>query len=169
MKLFGQNRAANRMNDVGWNIEAGNYQRYLKQWNPNGASQGYRRQGPKDQGYGRFARGCDTKSGKNAMYFDIEDRFFGGKPLAGAYPVALRVIYLDRSTGGFTVKYDALSDEAKTALTVKKTDTGRWKESIVQIADGNFGNRCTHSTDLMLVNASSEDTLFHLVEVTRKR
>lgn len=169
MRLFGQNRAATRMNDVGWNIEAGNYQRYLRQWDPNGTSQGYWRQGPKEQAYGRFARGFDAKNGKNMMYFDVDDGFFGGQPLAGGHPATLRVIYLDRGTGSFALKYDAISDPAKTALIVKKTNSGRWKESTVQVADGNFANRCPHSTDLMLVNTSGEDTLFHLIELTREK
>lgn len=167
MKLTVQNRSAKRMNDVGWNIVAGNYQRYMRQWDPNGTSQGYWRQGAKDQPYGRFARGFDTKHGKNTMYFDIEDRFFKGRPLAGAYPMILRVVYLDQGTGSFSVQYDSVGDPARTALKIKKTDSGRWKESTVRIADGNFANRCPHSTDLMLVNGSGEDTLFHLIEITR--
>jgi hypothetical protein len=68
MALVMQNRSAKRMNDVGWNIEAGDYRRYMEQYDPNGTSQGYWRVGSKDQPYGRFARGFDTASGRNAMY-----------------------------------------------------------------------------------------------------
>jgi len=64
MALVMQNRSAKRMNDVAWNIEAGNYRRYLEQYDPNGTSQGYWRVGPKDQPYGRFARGFDAAAGK---------------------------------------------------------------------------------------------------------
>ncbi len=169
MKVVMQNRDARKMNDVGWNIESGNYQRYLRQWDPNGTSRGYWRQGPTDQPYGRFARGFDAADGKTAMYFDIEDRFFGGKPLAAAYPVDIRVIYLDRGEGSFAVKYDSVSQPEKTALEVKKTGSGRWKEAAVRISDGNFTNRCPHSTDLMLVKISGDDTLFHMIEIDRER
>ena len=162
-----QNRSAQRMNDVGWNIEAGNYQRYLHQYDPDGTSQGYWRVGPKDQPYGRFARGFDTASGKNTMYFDVVDRFFGGKALAGAYPVRVRVIYFDSGRGSWALRYDAVKSREKTALTVQNTDTGRWKEVSATLPDALFGNRCAHSTDLMLVNTSRENTLFHLIEVLR--
>ena len=37
----------------------------------------------------------------------------------------------------------------------------------VEIKDGHFGNRCPNHTDLMLVNTGNEDTLFHLIELTR--
>jgi len=82
MYLVMKNRDAAAMNDVGWNIWADNYQRYMTQYDPNGTSRGYWRQGPKDQPYGRFARGFDAKAGKDKMFFDINDAFFGGKPLA---------------------------------------------------------------------------------------
>jgi len=156
------------MNDVGWNIEAGNYRRYLTQYDPNGTSQGYWRVGPQDQPYGRFARGFDAAGGKNAMYFDIEDRFFGGKPLGGAYPVRIRVIYFDSGNGSWEVKYDARGNPAKTALSVRNTNSGRWKEASVSLADAHLGNRCPHGADVMLVNTSKENTLFHMIEVVRQ-
>lgn len=162
-----QNRDAKAMNDVGWNIEAGNYQHFIRQYDPNATSQGYWRQGPKDQPYGRFARGFDVKSGKNAMYFDIVDRFFEDKPLAARYPVTVRVIYLDRGTGSWALKYDAADNPQKTALEVRKTNSGRWKEATAVLRDAQFANRCPHDTDLILFNTSAEDTLFHLVEITR--
>jgi hypothetical protein len=148
MTVVMQNRSAARMNDVGWNIESGNYERYLKQHDPGGTSQGYWRVGPKDQPYGRFARGFDVASGKNAMSFRLAERFLAGKP----GPVEVRVVYFDSGHGSWELKYDA----EKTALAVKNTDTGRWKEARARLA---------HATDLMLVNTSKENTLFHLIEV----
>lgn len=169
MKTVMQNRDAKLMNDVGWNIWAGNYERYLTQYDPNGTSQGYWRQGAKDEPYGRFARGFDWKNGKNEMYFNIADRFFQDKPLSSAYPIKVRIVYLDRGTGSWALKYDAVSNPQKIALNVQKTNTGRWKEAIVTLNDAFFGNRCPHATDLMLVNTSSADTIFHIVEVTREQ
>ncbi len=167
MRTIMQNRSATRMNDVGWNIDAGNYQRYMRQYDPHGTSQGYWRQGPKDQPYGRFARGFDVSSGKNAMYFDIADRFFSGQPLNARYPVTVRVVYLDSGRGSWALKYDAAGDKEKTALAVRNTATGRWKEAKAVLKDAYFGHRCPHSADLMLLNTSRENTLFHLVEVSR--
>lgn len=31
-----------------------------------------------------------------------------------------------------------------------------------------MGNRCEHGTDVMLVNTSKENTLFHMIEVVRQ-
>ncbi len=167
MALVMQNRSAARMNDVGWNIETGNYQRYLTQYDPNGTSQGYWRVGPKNQPYGRFARGFDVSTGKNAMHFDVADRFFGGKPLDAAYPVEVRIVYFDSGNGSWALDYDARGNPAKRALAVTNTNSGRWKEATVTLRDAYLGNRCPHATDLMLVNTSQENTLFHLIEVVR--
>lgn len=42
--------------------------------------------GPDSQPYGRFARGLDPKvEGMDAIYLDIQDRFFRNKPLSGVY------------------------------------------------------------------------------------
>jgi hypothetical protein len=155
------------MNDVGWNIESGNYRRYLEQYDPDGTSRGYWRVGPKDQPYGRFARGFDAASGRNAMYFHLADRFFGGKSLNGGYPVKVRVVYFDSGHGTWALRYDAVNNPEKTALDVKNTDTGRWKEATVTLSDAFLGNRCKNKTDLMLVNTSKENTLFHMIELTR--
>ncbi|MCL5744615.1 MAG: beta-galactosidase [Acidobacteria bacterium] len=166
--LIMQNRSAKRMNDVAWNIESGNYQRYLKQIDPAATSQGYWRVGPKDRPYGRFARGFDAASGKNAMYFDIVDRFFGGKPLNGAHPVRVRVVYFDAGQGSWELRYDAAGKPEKTALAVQNKNTGRWQEAGVTLSDAFFGNRCPRGSDLTLVNTSKENTLFHMIEVVRK-
>ena len=168
MAMVMQNRDAKQMNDVGWNIESGDYQRYIRQYDPNGTSQGYWRRGPKDQPYGRFARGFDVARGKNAMYFDILDPFFSGQPLDAHYPVTVRVIYLDSGQGSWVLKYDSVAEKEKIAIGVRNGGTGRWKEATAVVKDAYFGNRCPHSTDLMLVNTSKEDTLFHMIEVSRE-
>ncbi|MBI4876160.1 MAG: hypothetical protein HY822_16105, partial [Acidobacteria bacterium] len=168
MAMVMQNRDAKRMNDVGWNLEAGNYQRYLAQIDPLGTSQGYWRVGPKEQPYGRFARGFDVQSGKNTLLFDVADRFFGGQPLAGACPVTVRVVYFDAGKGSWELRYDARGDKSKTAIAVQNTDSGRWKEVTVKLADAWFGNRGTRGADLVVANTSRQDTIFHLVELRRR-
>jgi len=167
MRRVMKNRDAKAMNDVGWNIEAGNYQRYLTQIDPDGTSRGYWRVGPKDQPYGRFARGFDVATDRNVMYFDVDDRFFGGGPHDGSYPLKVRVVYFDRGRGSWTVKYDAVGEKDKTAVAVVNTDTKRWKEVVVTLDDARFGGRCQRGADLVLVNTSDENTLFHMIEVTR--
>jgi hypothetical protein len=157
-----------KMNDVGYNIWPGNYRMFLYQYDPNGTSQGYWRQGPLDQPYGRFARGFDHESGKDTMYFDIDNGFFFDKPHGGEYQVKIRVVYLDKGTGTWSLRYDAIGDPQKTALSVKKTNSNMWKQDTVTIDDGYFGNRCPNNTDIMLVNTDAENDIFHMVELMRE-
>ena len=65
------------------------------------------------------------------------------------------------------MKYDARGNPAKTALAVRNTNSGRWKEVSVSLANEHLGNRCPHGADVMLVNTSKENTLFHMIEVVR--
>jgi len=155
------------VNDVGLNIWPDNYGMFLTQHDPRGTSQGYWRVGSTNEPYGRFARGFDYRAGKHAMCFDIDDGFFFDRPLAGAYPVRVRVVYFDKGRGAWALKYDAVGRPMRTAAIVRKTNTGRWKEKVVVIRDGHFGNRCRHRTDLMLVNMDTEDDIFHMIELTR--
>ncbi len=77
------------------------------------------------------------------------------------------MVYLDDGTGQWALTYDAQSSSEKTALVVTKTNTGRWKEQIVTVADGYFGSRATNGSDLMLANLDVEDDTFHMIEVSR--
>jgi len=155
------------LNDVGWRIYPGNYQMWLYQKDPNETSQGLWRVGPQDQAYGRFARRFDHAHGKDRMAFDIDARFFFDGPLNGAYPVTIRVVYLDQGSGQWALTYDAVGNPDKTAVVVTKTNTGRWKEQTVTISDGYFGNRGPNQTDLSLLNLDSDDDIFHMIELTR--
>jgi hypothetical protein len=159
------------LNDAGWQIFRGNYERFLHQIDPDQTSVGWWRVGGEVTSstpvYARFARGFDNASGKDATYFDIKDSFFSGQPLGGKYPVTVRVVYYDRGTGRWALEYDAVGNPRKTAYIVTKTDSGTWKERTVTLSDAYFGNRGPRGADLMLVNMDAEDDIFHMVEVTR--
>ncbi|MCX7011615.1 MAG: hypothetical protein NTW86_03445 [Candidatus Sumerlaeota bacterium] len=155
------------LNDVGSNLWPGNYGMFLTQDDPNGTSRGHWRVGPLDQPFGRYARGFRHAEGKDAMRFRIDDGFFGEGPLGGKSAVKVRVVYFDQGHGRWALVYDAVDNPQKTAGEVEKTDSGRWREKIVSIADGNFGHRCPHGADLVLVNTDEEDDIFHMVEVMR--
>ena len=160
------------LNDAGWQIFRGNYQRFLRQIDPDQTSDGWWRVGgpltASTPVYARFARGFHHAAGKDAMYFDIQDSFFSGKPLAGGYPVTVRVVYYDKGSGAWALQYDAVGDPRKTAYLVTKADSGKWKERTVTLSDAYFGNRGPHGADLMLVNMDEEDDIFHMIEVTRE-
>jgi hypothetical protein len=160
------NRDAKAMNDVSWNIWADNYSRYLRQIDANATSQGWWRVGSKDQPFGRFARGFDHAHGKDVMYFDLDDRFFTDKQKP--HEVNIRVVYFDKGKGSWELKFDSLDQPERIGLNIQNTDSGKWKEAVVAIKDGRFNNRGPRSSDIELVNTSNEDTIFHMVELTRK-
>lgn len=155
------------LNDLGWRIYPGNYEMWLSQRDPNETSQGLWRVGSLSQSYGRFARRTDATSGKQAMFFDIDDRFFFDKPLNGAYPVTVRVVYLDQGSDTWSLKYDAIDNPEQTAITITKTNSGLWRETTVVLEDAYFGNRAPRQSDLMLVDPDAADDTFHMIELTR--
>jgi hypothetical protein len=160
------------LNDAGWHIFPGNYERFLHQIDADRTSAGCWRVGggvsASTPVYARFARGFDHSTGKDAMYFDVKDSFFAGKPLAGAYPVTVRVVYYDQGSGTWALQYDAVGNPRKTAYVVTKTGSGKWKERTVTLRDAYFGNRGAHGADLTLVNMDAEDDIFHMIEVTKE-
>ncbi|MCK4965865.1 hypothetical protein KAS50_02475, partial [bacterium] len=151
------------LNDVGYNIWTDNYYMYLYQHNPNGTSRGCWRVGPKNQRFGRYAR-----SVHDAAYFNIDDRFFSNKPLNAEYEVQVRVVYFDKDYSEWALQYDAVGNPRKTAYVVNTNNTRQWKEKVVTIKDGYFGNRCPYGTDLILVSTDDGSNIFHMIELTRK-
>lgn len=81
----------------------------------------------------------------------------------------VRVVYLDSGGGAFELKYDAADQPEKTAIKVQKTGSGQWKDATVELKDASFGNRCPHKTDLELSAVGGENTIFHMIEVTREQ
>lgn len=154
-------------NDAGWEIFSGNYGRWLTQVDPEETSVALWRVGgtitTSSPIYSRFARGFEHSSGKDTMFFDIDDRFFS----LGNTAVNVKIIYYD-TPGSWELQYDAADNAAKTAMSVTNTNTETWKSDSILIEDGNFNNRCPRSCDLMLVNTGGEDNIFHMIEITKE-
>jgi hypothetical protein len=154
-------------NDAGWEIWPGNYERFLTQIDPDATSKGlWRVNGDltaNSHPYDRFARSFDAASGKNVMAFDVHDLLL---PSVGQR-VRLSVDYLDRGTGQFELRYDAVGNSQKTAFVVTKTNSNTWKSSSVVVTDWRFGNRGPNGADVLLVNVDSEDDIFHKLELTK--
>lgn len=162
---------ATGINDVGWDLFPGNYERYLHQINANATSTGYWNvvsADPKSM-YGRFARGFEISKGKTALYFDVDNGFLGNKALSGAYPVIIDIIYLDNGTGSWQLLYDANTNSNKVAYTLTCTNSRQWKKASITISDANFGNRATSSSDFFIRSASgnTQNVLFSFVELSR--
>ena len=162
-----QRRVQAGFNDAGWGIWPGNYERFIIQMNPDSTSKGlWRVNGTlttSSHPYDRFARGFDSATGRDTMYFDINDNLL---PSAGQR-VRLSVDYLDRGTGQFAIRYDAVGNNQKTAFTVTKTNSNTWKTASVVVTDWAFGNQGPNGSDLTLVNLDSDDDIFHKLEVTK--
>ncbi len=169
--MMHQRRNQEGLNDVGFEVFPGNYERFLHQIDPDKTSVGWWRvEGEitaNSPVYGRFARGFEHSSGKNTMGFALKDSFFGNKTLKGAYPVTVRVVYFDKGKGQWALHYDAVGDPNKKADIVTKTDTGKWMEKVFTLKDANFGKAGWSGSDLSLVNVDAEDDIFHMVEITR--
>jgi uncharacterized repeat protein (TIGR01451 family) len=154
-------------NDSGWGIWPGNYERFITQIDPDSTSKGlWRVNGTlttNSHPYDRFARRFDSASGRNTMVFDINDNLL---PSVGQR-VRLSVDYLDRGTGQFAMRYDAVGNSQKTAFTVTKTNTNTWQTAAVVVTDWAFGNQGPNGADLTLVNLDSDDDIFHKVEVIK--
>ncbi len=157
------------INDVMSEVYRGNYSVFMEQNDPRETSQGYWRVGSKDQPYGRFARGFYNQENKNQIYLNIADAFFEGNPHNGASPIKVKIIYFDDGTGSWSLHYDAVGNEDSVALTVNKTNTGRWTDTSVVLDNAYFGNRGPHGSDLSLINTDNKDDIFHMVEIIRNR
>jgi len=162
-----QRRVQAGFNDAGRGIWPENYDRFITQMNPDTTSKGlWRVNGTlttSSHPYDRFARRFDSASSRNTMYFDINDNLL---PSVGQR-VRLSVDYLDRGTGQFALRYDAVGNNQKTAFTVTKTNSNTWKTALVVVTDWAFGNQGPNGSDLTLVNLDSDDDIFHKLEVTK--
>src|SRR5262249_46501738 len=139
-----QRNTQHGLNDAGWEVLDGNYERFLHQIDPEATSVGWWRVGgdvtPATPAYARFARGFEHASGRDAVYFDLKDTLFSGSPPETTHAVTLRIVYYDNGSGQWALHYDAMGQPDKTACVVTKTDTGTWKEKLVTLSDARFGN-----------------------------
>ncbi|MEP6845815.1 MAG: hypothetical protein ABI861_07415, partial [Panacibacter sp.] len=164
------NLVANGINDVGWDVFPGNYDRYLHQISANETSVGYWNVNASSDSnaiYGKFARGINAKSTKNVLYFDVDSLFLNKAPVNGSYPVVIDITYLDSGNGGFSLYYDAISSADKKSITVSATNSGVWKKASVTLYDTYFGNRAANNSDFYIKASNNQNVLFSIVELAR--
>ncbi|WP_019027979.1 hypothetical protein [Colwellia piezophila] len=163
------NRKRKGYNDVGWNIPAGNYARFLTQLNPEQTSMGYWHQGPAEQIYGRFARAFKLNNGEGQMSFALHQDFFA-QPNTPK-DVTVRIVYLDRGKGQWSLDYQQAGNKLQTvtvrSVTVQNQDTGKWRSKEIKLNKAML-NQSLSGADLKLVYQSGHNTLFHLVELNRQ-
>jgi hypothetical protein len=158
------NRKANDYNDVGWGIADGNFCRFLTQIDPEETSMGWWHVGPPESIYGRFARSFDVRNNKNTMYFDLDDHFLSARGKTG---LKVKIIWLDKGYGQWSLLYDAKNKPGRTAFTVKNNDTGKWIEKSIVLNDAFLQNSCEKGADFILKNLSEENTVFHIIEIEK--
>jgi hypothetical protein len=165
----GNNLSAAGINDVGWHLLPGNYERYLHQINANATSTGYWNIDAAHNTvmYGRYGRGFDVANNKNALYFDVEDNFLRNRPLNSVYPATIEITYFDSGYGSWQLHYDAQTNYNKASVQIKCNNTGKWKKSKVVLKDARFGNGGSHHSDFYISNTGSQNVIFSVIELSR--
>ncbi len=152
-------------NDYGENLVPGNYYRYLTQYHANETSKGYWRVGPKDQPFGRYARGFDFKNGMKEMYFVLDSNFY--KQRAGFKSVTIKIIYLNQGNGQWSLNY--FNGNGKTeAYKVECTNTGRWLTKEIILSNIFFEGKLENACDVSIKYLSGDNTIFNSIEIIRK-
>lgn len=162
---YQKKREANMViNDIGVNLIPDNYYRFLTQYAPNITSRGYWRVGPEDQPYGRFARGFDAKNDMTEMFFALDKNFFKGN--ISQQNVAVRIIYLDKGTGSWSLNYWDGSGK-KEAYKVSCTNSGNWVTKTVTL-NAVFAQKLEHNCDVSIKYLSGDNTVFNSIEILRQ-
>ena len=149
-------------NDIGWGIFDGNLCRFIDQIDAEATSDGWWHIGPNESIYGRFARSIKLKDGKGGIYFDVNDVF-----AKECKEVEIRIVWLDKGLGEWTVFYNTEKKADKSLFTVKNGNTGKWMEKTVLVKDACFANKGERSSDIYITSKSNELCIFHLIEVTK--
>ena len=162
-------RHRNASNDAGMGIFAGNYGNgRIVQRDPQATSVGWWHIGPKDQPYGRFARGFQRSSNKTQMSFTLDPQLWGGLPRTASSPpllLTLRVAYFNGGNGAsFNVSYDSIAG-CRTAAVLHTDSSGRWQVYETTVADAAFGKRCNVGADIALRSTSTADAIVQSIEI----
>lgn len=161
-----KSRSRSGYNDVAWDRIDEDYARFLYPINKLETSVGWWNLGPKDQPYGKFARGFEHATGKDALYFRFHPDFFShdDKPVG---PLTFRVVWLDNNTGTWSFAYDAGNGNFKTAKNFTGRGNNRWREETFIITDAVMNNHGPQGADIALLNLDATDEIFHIIEVQR--
>lgn len=159
-------------NDAGWDIESGNYSRWIEQIAPESTSVAiFRVRGPVDRKsskYDRFARRFETETRKDTMYFRFNEKMFVSDD-----PKSLRfkIIWLDKMPGskwGFS--YMGKDGKPVSAISVTGVGDDQWKTvEVPVITDMTVGGTGPRDSDFMLINKDGLDDIFHGIEVDIER
>ena len=141
-------KKGNYLCDVCWRCWPTNYGRFISQVRPVETSVGWWQQGPRDQAYGRFARGLHHATNRTKITMHLEK----GLSIVNA---KVSIVFLDRGRGKWS-----LGVNGKAVLTETLTHTERWRTlttaSLAHIKAGD---------ELTLWSPDNTDVIFSLLEI----
>jgi hypothetical protein len=150
--------------DVLYGGVRGNYHRFLYQIDPSGESIGWWHVGSNSWPYGLFARSFQASTGRNAMYFGLDNRFIYDK--SKAHNIRVSVTYYDEGDGTWELLYKDPLVGLRSAVSVTCSNTPTWKKvqlKVYAVLNGGLEKRA----DLILRRVSGGDTKFHMIELDR--
>jgi hypothetical protein len=158
-------------NDVGWDINEGNIERFFTQINPDSTSIGlFRVRGPitkTSMKYDRFARSFEHSTGKDTMYFKFDsEMFIDSKPKN----LNFKIIWLDKNAGStWTFCYKSPEGIKNALQLVKGIGDNQWKTVTFTISNAVLDKSGRFGSDCMLVNTDNTDDIFNSIEVGIER
>ena len=150
--------------DVLYGGVRGNYHRFLYQIDPSGESIGWWHVGSNNWPYGRFARSFQASTGRNAMYFGLDNRFINDK--SQAYSIRISVTYYDEGNGTWELLYNDPLIGVRSAVSVTCFNTPTWKKVQLEFS-AILNGGLEKGADLILRRVSGSDTKFHMIELDR--
>lgn len=157
-------------NDVGWDINEGNIERFFTQINPDSTSIGlFRVRGPITKNsvkYDRFARSFEHATGKDTMYFKFDSELFvNSKPKS----LNFKIIWLDKNAGStWAFRYKSVLGLVD-AHQVTGVGDNQWKTVTFTVNDAILDKSAVYGSDCMLVNTDTTDDIFNSIEVGIER
>jgi hypothetical protein len=153
-------------NDAGWDIEEGNYERWISQINPDATSIGlFRVRGvinSNSSKYDRFARSFENSSGKDTMYFKFDSDVFS---LSDPDSLTFKITWLDKNANStWALKYYN-SSGLQTAINITGIGDTQWITTNVTVHNPIITQNGVLGSDFMLVNTDNIDDIFHGIEI----
>ena len=100
--------------------------------------------------------------GRNAIYLDLDERFFAG----GIVPVEVKVTYRDSGNGSFRIDYPAAGGVTSTSPQAY-TNTGGWRTATFSLPDALWNDSLAGGNDLRLAATGPADLEVRFVRVVR--
>lgn len=151
------------LNDAGWEIAEGNIERFMTQIDPDNTSIGlFRVRGAitsTSSKYDRFARSFENATGKNTMYFKLDNELPASNKI-----LKFTIIWLDK-TAGATWAFKYRNSTALQSILFTGTGTNVWKTETFTLTNAIMNQGGTNGSDFMLVNTDTTDDIFNGIEM----